>query len=73
MQETYHELDVIAGRHPEAGVEFIPAVEYFDSADPASFLSKENGYIDWSSPLSNEKITLPTMISSRPRRTAAGF
>lgn len=47
MQETYRELDAIAQNHPEAGVAFIPAVEYFDSADPDSFLSKENGYIDW--------------------------
>lgn len=47
MQETYRELDAIAQNHPEAGVAFIPAVEYFDSADPDSFLSKENGYINW--------------------------
>lgn len=47
MRETYHRFEIIAEQYPEAGVDFIPALEYFDSADPASFLAKENGYIDW--------------------------
>ena len=48
MRETYREFESITNKHPEAGVQFIPAIEYFDSADPDSFLAKENGYIDWS-------------------------
>ena len=47
MQETYRDLKIIADTYPEAGVRFIPAVEYFDSVDQSSFLAKENGYIDW--------------------------
>lgn len=47
MRETYRQLQTIAEQHPEAGVQFIPAIEYFDSADLTSFLAKENGYIDW--------------------------
>ncbi|PWY85867.1 FAD dependent oxidoreductase superfamily [Aspergillus sclerotioniger CBS 115572] len=50
MRETYRELQDLAGRHPEAGIEFIPAVEYFDTADPAYFDNKlvgENGYASW--------------------------
>lgn len=28
-------------------MKFVPAIEYFDSADPKPFLAKENGYSDW--------------------------
>lgn len=46
MRETYHRLEQIAKTHPEAGIEFVPAVEYFDAPD-ANLLAKENGYTDW--------------------------
>lgn len=47
MQETYREFEAVANKYSEAGVQFVPAIEYFDSAGPDSFLAKENGYIDW--------------------------
>ncbi|OOF92099.1 hypothetical protein ASPCADRAFT_399474 [Aspergillus carbonarius ITEM 5010] len=50
MRETYRQLQDLADRHPEAGIQFIPAVEYFDTADPAYFdetLIQENGYASW--------------------------
>jgi D-amino-acid oxidase len=47
MRDTYSELERLAKEHPESGVEIVPAIEYFDSADANSFLAKENGYIDW--------------------------
>ncbi|KAJ5827660.1 D-amino-acid oxidase [Penicillium robsamsonii] len=47
MRHTYQEFEKIARDHPEAGVEFIPAVEYFDTADATSYLAEENGYITW--------------------------
>lgn len=47
MRETYTELEHLAEAHPEAGVRFVPAIEYFDSADENIVLAKENGYIDW--------------------------
>ena len=34
----------MAKDHPDSGVKFVPAIE--DSADPKSFLAKENGYIN---------------------------
>ncbi|KAJ5517335.1 hypothetical protein N7527_008895 [Penicillium freii] len=47
MRQTYQEFEEIAKHHPEAGVDFIPAVEYFDTADPTSFLAEANGYTSW--------------------------
>ncbi|KAI2764155.1 hypothetical protein DTO012A8_9517 [Penicillium roqueforti] len=47
MRQTYQEFEKIAKHHPEAGVDFIPAVEYFDTADATSFLAEENGYTTW--------------------------
>ncbi|KAJ5951352.1 D-amino-acid oxidase [Penicillium vulpinum] len=47
MRQTYQEFEEIARNYPEAGVDFIPAVEYFDTADAASFLAEENGYTTW--------------------------
>ncbi|EKV12648.1 D-amino-acid oxidase [Penicillium digitatum] len=47
MRETYQEFEEIAKHHPEAGVDFIPAVEYFDMADATSFLAEANGYTAW--------------------------
>ncbi|RAO65505.1 uncharacterized protein BHQ10_001517 [Talaromyces amestolkiae] len=42
-----HTLTMLPHENPECGVKFVPAIEYFDSADADSFLAKENGYIDW--------------------------
>ncbi|KAJ5151871.1 D-amino-acid oxidase, partial [Penicillium capsulatum] len=36
MRETYRQFEAIADQSPEAGVQFIPAVEYFDSVDSTS-------------------------------------
>ncbi len=47
MRDTFSEFERLAKDHPDSGVEFVPAIEYFDSADPKSFLAKVNGYIDW--------------------------
>lgn len=47
MRDTYSEFERLAKNHPDSGVKFVPAIEFFDSADPKSFLAKENGYIDW--------------------------
>jgi D-amino-acid oxidase len=47
MRETYQKLEKIAKENPEAGVDFVPAVEYFDVADATSFLAEENGYTEW--------------------------
>ncbi|KAJ5359973.1 D-amino-acid oxidase [Penicillium concentricum] len=47
MRHTYQEFEKIAKDYPEAGVDFIPAVEYFDTADATSFLAEENGYTTW--------------------------
>ncbi|KAJ5159119.1 D-amino-acid oxidase [Penicillium coprophilum] len=47
MRHTYQEFEKIARDHPEAGVEFIPAVEYFDTADATSLLAEEKGYTTW--------------------------
>lgn len=47
MRETYQELEKIKEENPEAGVDFVPAVEYFDIADATSFLAEENGYTEW--------------------------
>ncbi|PYH95474.1 nucleotide-binding domain-containing protein [Aspergillus ellipticus CBS 707.79] len=50
MRETYRKMKDLASNHPETGIEFIPAVEYFDTADPAYFdekLIRENGYGSW--------------------------
>ncbi|KAJ5494677.1 D-amino-acid oxidase [Penicillium fimorum] len=47
MRHTYQEFEKIARDHPEAGVDFIPAVEYFNTADATSFLAEENGYTTW--------------------------
>ncbi|CAG8885890.1 unnamed protein product [Penicillium egyptiacum] len=47
MRQAYKEFEEIAKYHPEAGVDFIPAVEYFDNADATSFLAEEKGYTTW--------------------------
>ncbi|CAI7656054.1 uncharacterized protein N7487_003289 [Penicillium crustosum] len=47
MRQTYQEFEEIAKNHPEAGVDFIPAVEYFDTADLTSFLAEAHGYTSW--------------------------
>jgi D-amino-acid oxidase len=47
MRETYQELEKIARENPDAGVDFVPAIEYFDVADATSFLAEENGYTEW--------------------------
>ncbi|RAL00163.1 FAD-dependent oxidoreductase [Aspergillus ibericus CBS 121593] len=50
MRETYREMEDLADRHPETGIQFIPAIEYFDTADPAycdEKLVQENGYASW--------------------------
>ncbi|KXG51583.1 D-amino-acid oxidase [Penicillium griseofulvum] len=47
MRHSYQEFEKIAKNHPEAGVDFIPAVEYFDTTDATSFLNEENGYTTW--------------------------
>ncbi|PYI01497.1 FAD dependent oxidoreductase, partial [Aspergillus sclerotiicarbonarius CBS 121057] len=49
MRETYREMEDLADS-PETGIRFIPAVEYFDTADPAysdEELVQGNGYASW--------------------------
>ncbi|CAG8946526.1 unnamed protein product [Penicillium salamii] len=45
MRETYQELQRIAKEIPEAGVKFVPAIEYFDTA--ATLSLDEGGYTEW--------------------------
>ncbi|RAL08771.1 FAD-dependent oxidoreductase [Aspergillus homomorphus CBS 101889] len=50
MRETYTELQRLSEKHPEASVQFVPGVEFFDVADPAYFdprLTQENSYASW--------------------------
>ncbi|RAH42617.1 FAD-dependent oxidoreductase [Aspergillus brunneoviolaceus CBS 621.78] len=50
MRETYRELERLSAIHPEASIQFVPGVEFFDVADPAYFdpkLTQENGYASW--------------------------
>ncbi|KAJ5489667.1 hypothetical protein N7539_004557 [Penicillium diatomitis] len=47
MRTTYAQFEELATTRPECGVQFVPAIEYFDVADKETFLAKENGYIDW--------------------------
>ncbi|KAF7720047.1 Uncharacterized protein PECH_008081 [Penicillium ucsense] len=47
MRTTYAQFEELATTRPECGVQFVPAIEYFDVADKETFLAKENGYVDW--------------------------
>ncbi|KAJ5794358.1 hypothetical protein N7457_000957 [Penicillium paradoxum] len=44
MRETYKELEGIAKHYPEVGVDFVPAVDYFDAANATTLPTEENGY-----------------------------